>query len=622
MAATAVERTAGESDATVSGIHEALGELRTFSDADLRNAASAWRQRAEQPLSAESLEGGCALAGEALRRAVGVELYDQQWMAALTMLAGRVAEMQTGEGKTFACFPVAVTRGLLGRGVHVITPNAYLARRDQELLSPAFTVLGLSCGLLPENCAAEVKRAAYACDVTYGPGYEFGFDYLRDQLRLRASKRGRLGTRTLQCLVGEPDVRRALVQRGLATAIIDEIDNVLLDDATSPLVLSEDTAHRADDAEAHLAARQTAQELQIDIDFLVDPVVDGAWLTPAGIARIHAQETAVPLHWLKRTWTEYVEHALRAEWLMRRDQHYIVQEGEVRIVDTSTGRIFQDRSWRDGLHQAVEAKEGVEVTAERVSLLQITRQRFFRLYENRCGMTGTATGCETEFRRIYGLAVSPVPLRRPCQRELWPWRTFRDVPTKYRAITASVRELQRVGRPCLIGTRTIADSECLAGMLATLQVPFRLLNGRQDAAEAEIVARAGELGAVTIATNLAGRGTDIRLQPEVVRLGGLHVIVAECQDSARMDRQLIGRCARQGDPGSAQFFVSGDDGILRRHGAWLARYIHQHADPDGELRQDVSAQFRRVQRSAESADYAARAALLRRDRSHDHFFQA
>ena len=259
--------------------------------------------------------------------------------------------------------------------------------------------------------------------------------------------------------------------------------------------------------------------------------------------------------------------------------HYVVVDGAVQIVDASTGRIFSDRTWQDGLHQAIEAKEGVRITAEKHAEAQITRQRYFRLYERLCGMTGTAAGCEREFRQVYGLKTHSVPLRAPCQREILPPRFFANATAKWQAVVASVVEMHALRRPVLIGTRSIDDSERLADVFRQHALAFELLNGRQDAAEAEVVARAGQPCAITIATNLAGRGTDIQLAPEVVPRGGLHVVVAECHDSRRVDRQLIGRCARQGDPGSAQMFVSAEDSLIQRFGPWLGEFMQRHAGP-------------------------------------------
>jgi preprotein translocase subunit SecA len=558
-----------------------------------------------------------ALIHESLRRNRGIELYDVQLMAAFAMAGGNVAEMQTGEGKTFACAPAALFHALRGRGVHVVTPNSYLARRDFELLCPVFRKLGFQIGLLPEQSPPIEKRIAYECDVTYGTGYEFGFDYLRDQLALQQRTGHRLGTHILGQLQGHLANSAGSIQRGLACAIVDEIDNVLMDDAVSPLAVSDAATGDAMDADVHRLARSILGKLVDGRDYRIAAANNSLGLTPVGIRAIHADDVPIPVHHLTRTWTEYVEQALRAHLLMHRDVHYIVRDGSVQIVDASTGRIFSDRSWRDGLHQAVEAKEGLRISTEKQPLAQITRQRFFRLYETLCGMSGTAIECRVEFQQVYGLRVTQIPLRVPSQRIVLPVRFFSHASTKWDAIADSVRQVHVTRRPVLIGTRSIQDSERLAGQLSDAGIPFQLLNGRQDAEEATVIAQAGREGMVTISTNLAGRGTDIRLHPQVAARGGLHVIVAECHESSRVDRQLIGRCARQGDPGSAQKFISAEDSLIQNHGAWLLNSMTRYADSAGEVHLDLTRHVERIQRAAERNQFAVRTRLLDADMARD-----
>ena len=561
-----------------------------------------------------------ALMVEALYRARGIELYDVQLMASLVLAGGGIAEMQTGEGKTFSCAPAAFLHALTGRGVHVATPNSYLAKRDHELLRPAFRLLEIEAGLLPEEAAAEVKRQAYRCDITYGTGHEFGFDYLRDQLVLRAAARTGLGEGLRRKLSSGGSIDTGLAQRGLYFSIVDEADNVLLDDAASPLILSSMAAAEAADAEVHRAALQLAATLRQNEHFRVTTGGGSVRLTDEGIAWIHRAQQDLPVDQLQRTWTEYVQQALYAQ-LLKRDVHYIIDDdSNVQIVDLSTGRIFTDRTWRDGLHQAVEAKEGLTITGEQHALAQITRQRFSRLYERLAGMTGTAAGCQREFRQVYRLDIRTIPPRTESRRELWPARFFADQASKWQAIATSVAELHATGRPVLVGTRSIADSVLLAKLFRELGLEYQLLNGRQTAEEAEIVAGAGQRGAVMIATSLAGRGTDIKLGTGVAELGGLHVVVGECDESSRIDRQLIGRSGRQGDPGSAQVFVSADDALIAQHGAWLAQSIQRNAGPDGEVLLDLMPQIRRIQRAAERLAYGSRAAMLRRDLSRDSLY--
>ncbi|MCL4117428.1 UNVERIFIED_CONTAM: hypothetical protein GTU68_013119 [Idotea baltica] len=502
--------------------------------------------------------------------------------------------MQTGEGKTVSAVPAAVFGGILGRGAHVATPNSYLASRDFEQLQGVYESLGLTVGLLESGGDAnEQKAAAYACDITYGPGYEFGFDYLRDQLLLK---------------------QRDDMVRGLGFSIVDEADNVLLDDATSPQVLSEFQSGDAPDKEAVLLAGRLAKVLEEKTHFR-EPAPQQIELTPAGVEAIHQTEISIPVNQLIRPWAKYVEAALKADRLFIRDVNYIVEENEIRIVDESTGRIFEDRTWQAGIHQAIEAKEQVPVTPESLPLAQITRQRFYRLYEHLSGMTGTAQNCHGELKAVYGLGVKEIPLRVPSQRQTYPFRAFASQAQKWDAIIESVKEIHGQQRPVLIGTRTISESVVLAGQLEEAGLGFVLLNGRQDCEEAEVVANAGAAGEITIATNLAGRGTDIKLGPGVSELGGLHVVVSECQASYRVDRQLVGRCGRQGDPGSSQTFVSADDWLLETHAPWLADSLRQVANvgEGGEAGIDVESKIRRIQKQLEKQHYAARLSLLRQN---------
>ena len=559
------------------------------------------------------LIAGLALATEALRRTVNVRLYDVQLLAAITMSRRSIAQMQTGEGKTFVALAAALHLSLTGRGVHVITPNSYLAQRDHELAAKVACPLGIRVSLLPERIDAARKTMAYDADVTYGTAREFGFDYLRDQSILRERSRQRLRERQLHNQRHEAPSRRTTMQRGLAYAVVVEADSVLIDDAGSPLVLSFGSNDRAPDADAHLTAKALTEVLQQDVEFVLEPSSGRVALTEVGVQRCHADDVAIPMLQLVRPWTEYVQQALRARFLFRRGVHYIIQKDEVRMVDETTGRIFEDRSWQDGLHQAIEASQDLPITAEKNAVAQVTRQRFFRLYENLSGITASAIGCERELSDVYNLTVEEIPLRCPSQRVVLPTRFFVNNIAKYHAITSDVVLVQQLGRAALIGTRSISDSETLAAKLASHNIEYQLLHGLQDSAEADIISRAGQPRSVTIATNLAGRGTDIPLHPEVRANGGLHVIVAECRTSSRKDRQLVGRCARQGDPGSAQAYVSAEDSLIALHGPWLVDAMQREADANGEVDADFSSQLKRIQASAERQQYAARINMLRRD---------
>jgi preprotein translocase subunit SecA len=395
--------------------------LRSVSVEQLQNEVQLVRRemaRGQSPTDPHLLIAGLALVSEALRRTVNVDLYDVQLLAAIAMTRRCIAQMQTGEGKTFVALTSALHLSLTGRGVHVITPNIYLAERDHQLAAKVASPLGVSVALLPEREDASKKTPAYDADVTYGTGHEFGFDYLRDQLTLRERSQQQLGDRLLNNLRQKSSSRRATMQRGLAYGVVDEADSVLIDDAGSPLVLSFGSNQRAPDADAHLIAKALAEILQAERDYIVEASSGRVALTEAGVQRCHAKDVAIPVMQLARPWTEYVQLALRARHLFRRGVHYVVQENEVRIVDETTGRIFEDRSWQDGLHQAIEAAENLPITAEKQAVAQITRQRFFRLYENLSGMTGTAVGCERELSDVYTLTVEAIPLRVPSQRNL------------------------------------------------------------------------------------------------------------------------------------------------------------------------------------------------------------
>ncbi|MDB5335318.1 MAG: preprotein translocase subunit [Planctomycetaceae bacterium] len=557
---------------------------------------------------------GLALMTEALRRRTGKLVYDVQLQAAMALAVGSSVEMQTGEGKTLSVGLAAYLHALQRRGVHVVTANAYLAERDCHDLGPAYEILGLTCGFLPEGNNLALKRAAYECDLTYGTGYEFGFDYLRDQVQLRNHRGRRLGEKCLSNCQRSIFSVQETTQRGLWRAIVDEADNVLLDDACSPLVLSGNTAMTAVDEQAHQLARRTAANLHCNHDFRFDHESRRVALTDVGVEAVHGCDLNSIEHVLQRPWIDYVEHALQAEWLYHRDVHYIVREAQVQLVDGTTGRVFEDRKWSAGLHQAVEAKEGVLITAESQPLAKVTRQRLYKSYQTLTGLTGTATGSESEFLDIYGLRVISVPLRVPSQRRMERPRFFVDGAARLNAVAAEVGELHRTGRPVLVGTRSIAETGELSALLKQQQVAHQVLSGVQDADETAIISAAGNPGSVTISTNMAGRGTDIQLSPRSAALGGLHVIVSGRHEASRIDRQIIGRGARQGDPGSARVYCSGDDWLVQSYGPWIRDALRRYADSRGEVAQDFSVAFDRAQRSCERQQCQIRRQLYQEDR--------
>ena len=590
-------------------IRETARGLRGLTDSQLTLAAESLRETLDHEPFRESgplWETGGAVALEALRRTLGWELFDVQLQAGIALCRGAIVEMQTGEGKTLAGFLPAVWHGLAGHSVHVATSNGYLATRDCEQLQPAFELLGLATATIEGTLTPEQKRTAYQADVVYGPGHEFGFDYLRDRLAVEGNAQP-LGLDFLSRLSGAPPRR---VQRMLHVAVIDEADQVLLDDAISPLVISGGGTEPAADAEIYRLARTVADGLVEGVDYLLFPSRVDAKLTESGLRRIHQQfyqDQGGSRSVLLRPWSTYVENALRAAYVFIRDVHYVIVNGELRIVDESTGRIFEDRSWQSGLHQAVEAATGITITAEKQPLAQISRQSLFRKYRQLSGMTGTATGSEREFRQTYRVPIVNIPPRLPSQRKIFPTLFFPNRDAKRDAIVREIDEQRCLGRPVLIGTRSIVESVELSSALQSRRIVHQLLNGRQDAEEAAIIAAAGAVGCVTIATNLAGRGTDIRLSDASRKCGGLHVIAAEPYESSRVDRQLIGRSARQGDPGSARIFVSPDDTLFLRHAPWLAAHLRTQATTaTGTISRSCDRLVARLQQDLEHQSAASR----------------
>ena len=602
-------------DSLVRKIRIASHHLRDLSDQDLRQRADQLRSSIEVTSVLDSdnfLESAFALVAESLRRVLGFEYYDVQFMAGIALTRGSIAQMQTGEGKSIVAALPAFVHGLSGQGVHVATTNPYLASRDATQVGPVLELLGLSVGLLPESNNAGLVRHAYRCDVTYGTGYQFGFDYLRDQLTLRRHSLPTLGRAVRGALRGGLP-RPKLLQRSLAFAVIDEIDSVLIDEASTPLILCEMAAH-TEPRESYLAAANTIADFQPEVHFTLDAKWGQVQLTKVGELKAFEALREHNCQRLDRPWLQCIRNALRAERALARDVDYVVRDAEVQIVDKFTGRICAERKWSDGLHQAIEVKESIELTPPNNSSARITRQKYFRRYRRICGMTGTATGSEQEFRDIYQLAVLPIPQHRPSQRRILPAKYFSGNAEKLRELVRDVRLRNADGQPVLIGTRTIRDSHEIAAQLVQTNLQFVLLNGVQNEKEAAIVAQAGQAGSVTIATNMAGRGTDIQLSEDAKRAGGLHVIATDHHESERVDRQLMGRCARQGDPGSYQMLASADDELFAKFAPALADAIRQSADEHGIISREFSAEIQRLQKRSLRESYEQRLRLLDHDR--------
>ncbi len=500
-----------------------------------------------------------ALTREAGHRALGMRHFDTQLAGGWVMLHGMLAEMDTGEGKTLAATLPACTAALAGIPVHVVTVNDYLAERDARAMRPLYGFLGLSVGCVKGGMSPAHRRQAYACDVTYCTSKELAFDYLRDRIVMGVD-RSRMQLE-LECLHAPDGRMNRLVMRGLCFAIVDEADSVLIDEARTPLLIARPGRNR--EVESTLRhALVLSEALVRGEDFECLERDRQIRLSDRGRARLDELTRPLGGVWTGRRRRELlIVQALTARCLFFRDRHYLVQDEKVLIVDENTGRLMPDRAWERGLHQLIQVKEGCPVTGDQETIARTTYQHFFRRYLRLSGMTGTGREVAGELGSVYRLPVVRIPTHRPSRRQAHRTQTYRARESKWAAVTKRVLELNGSGRPVLIGTRTVEASEQLAEELQAAGVPHRVLNARQHASEAELIAGAGELGAVTVATNMAGRGTDIRLGPGAEDWGGLHVIAAERNESRRIDRQLFGRCGRQGDPGSYEALVSLDEDL-------------------------------------------------------------
>lgn len=485
-----------------------------------------------------------AVVREASKRVLGMRHFDVQIIGGITLHRGNIAEMRTGEGKTLVGTLPVYLNALTGKGVHVVTVNDYLATRDSEWMGKLYKFLGLSVGLIVANLDYNQRKMAYSCDITYGTNNEFGFDYLRDNMVSEVAH---------------------MVQRPLNYAIVDEVDSILIDEARTPLIIS-GPGERSTDNYYKLA--KIVPHLNAEEDYVIDEKQKTIAPTDSGIAKVEKMLGVENLYDAENIELNHLLGAsLRAHTMMHRDTDYVVKDGEVVIVDEFTGRLMFGRRYSDGLHQAIEAKEGLKVERESQTLASITFQNYFRMYEKLAGMTGTAKTEEKEFNDIYGLEVYEIPPNKPLARVDMPDLIFKTKAAKYRAVVRDAVERHKKGQPLLIGTTSITQSEELSDMLKRSGVPHSVLNAKHHEQEAEIVAQAGQMGMVTIATNMAGRGTDIQLGEGVPEIGGLAILGTERHESRRIDNQLRGRAGRQGDPGSSQFFLSLEDDLMRIFGA-------------------------------------------------------
>ncbi len=522
-----------------------------------------------------------ALVHVAVQRQLGLRYHPVQLSGGRALTRRQVVEMATGEGKTITAILPAAAAALSGQAVHVVTVNDYLARRDAERLRPVYAALGLTVGLVQEGDEVRVRRQAYAADVTYVTNKELTFDYLKDRI---ATGQGQGGARHALSVALGGAVPDGLILRGLHVALVDEADSVLIDEARTPLVISAER-HDKDLTAIIGRALEVAQGLAVGQDFLLDETRRRVLLTPGGRNAVAERLGGGSGLFRARTAREQIAiQALTALHLFARDRDYIVADGNVQIVDEYTGRVMPDRSWEQGLHQLVQVKEGVTVTGARQTLARITYQRFFNRYLHLSGMTGTAREVAGELRAVYGLRVVRLPTHRRLQRRDRGGRLLPDAGAKWEAVADRAAALSHEGRPVLVGTQSVEASEALAAVMAARALPHVVLNARQDADEAAVVAEAGQPGRITVATNMAGRGTDIELTPAARQAGGLHVILTEFSDSRRIDRQLYGRAGRQGDPGSFECLVALDDSLFTRFANGLARVLGALAVPGGPAR--------------------------------------
>lgn len=557
-------------------VEEYSSDMEKLSDGQLRGKTEEFRGRYQAGETLDDLlPEAFAVVREAAKRVLGLYPYHVQLMGGIVLHDGNIPEMKTGEGKTLTATMPVYLNALTGEGVHVVTVNEYLATRDSTEMGELYNFLGLSVGLNINSKTSEEKREAYNCDITYSTNNELGFDYLRDNMVVYQSQ---------------------MVQRPLNYAIVDEVDSILIDEARTPLIIS-GAAEKS--TALYTRTDNFVKRLKEDEDFKIDIQSKTIGLTEQGIEKAEENFGLENLYDLDNTaLTHHLDQALRANFIMIRDIDYVVQEGKVLIVDQFTGRIMDGRRYSDGLHQAIEAKEAVEIEDETKTMATITFQNYFRMYKKLAGMTGTAKTEEEEFREIYNIEVIQIPTNRPVIREDHADLLYPTLESKFHAVVQDIKERHRKGQPILVGTVAVETSELLSNMLDREKVPHEVLNAKNHFKEAEIIMNAGQKGSVTIATNMAGRGTDIKLGLGVVELGGLAVIGTERHESRRIDNQLRGRSGRQGDPGVSQFYLSLEDDLMKRFGSERIKAFLDRMKVEDE---DAVIQSKMLTRQVESA---------------------
>lgn len=554
-------------------------EYAALTDEALQAKTTEFRERIANGESLDSLlVEAFATVREAADRVLGLLPYKVQIQGGIVIHGGNIAEMRTGEGKTLTATMPVYLNALAGKGVHVVTVNEYLATRDAEQMGEVYHFLGLTVGLNLNSLNPAQKREAYNCDITYSTNNELGFDYLRDNMVV---------------------YKREMVQRPLNFAVVDEVDSVLIDEARTPLIISGEAGQST---ALYTRADLFVKGLDREEDLIIDVQSKTIALTDPGVDKAEEIFQLENLYDIDNTeLVHHIDNALRANYIMLHDIDYVVDEGEVKIVDPFTGRIMDGRRYSDGLHQAIEAKENVQIENESKTMATITFQNYFRMYKKLSGMTGTAKTEEEEFREIYNMNVTTIPTNRPNQREDAPDLLYPNLKTKFQAVARDIQERHANGQPVLVGTVAVETSMYLSEILTELKVPHQVLNAKNHFKEAEIVMEAGQRGAVTIATNMAGRGTDIKLGYGVKELGGLAVIGTERHESRRIDNQLRGRAGRQGDPGASQFYLSLEDDLMRRFGSDRVQQIWENLDVDDADGEDLVIRSRFLTKQVESA---------------------
>ena len=569
-------------------------EYSNFSDEELKAKTFEFKQRIERGESLDDiLPEAFAVVREAAWRTLGMKHFKVQVLGGIVLHQGRIAEMKTGEGKTLVATLPAYLNALTGEGVHVVTVNDYLAKRDREWMGKIYEFLGLKVGVILHNMDFMERKEAYNADITYGTNNEFGFDYLRDNMVI---------------------YKEHMVQRGLNYAIVDEVDSILIDEARTPLIISGMGEKSTD---LYYIVDKFVRKLKPETDFHVDEKAHTVVLTDEGIKKVEEYFKIENLADIQNMeLSHHINQALKAHHLMKKDRDYIVKDGQVIIVDEFTGRLMYGRRYSDGLHQAIEAKEGVKIERESKTLATITFQNYFRMYKKLAGMTGTAQTEEEEFRAIYGLDVVVIPTNKPMIRVDYPDKIYKTERAKFKAIVDEIEEKYKKGQPVLVGTISIEKSEMLSEMLKKKGIPHQVLNAKYHEKEAEIIAKAGQKYAVTIATNMAGRGTDIVLGEGVAELGGLHIIGTERHEARRIDNQLRGRAGRQGDPGSSRFYISLEDDLMRLFGSEKISGLMDKIGYDENMpieNKFITAQIEAAQKRVEAHNFEIRKHVLQYD---------